>query len=130
MAIETLSPTQQQAPSPPSRPTRLAVPPALLIAVAAVVLVLLGIGTWIAYDRAQDAERRVAPAVEAGGVAVGGLTVTEAQAALEQHFAGLPDSQVIIRLDGRTWTFTARDLGISLDTAATAQAAKQAGRDV
>src|SRR3954466_12919785 len=128
MATETLPTTQPQIPAPAGRSVGLRRTPIVIAAVVAVLLGLSG-GYWI-YQHNEDMARRVAPAVQAGGVQVGGLTVTEAQTAIQQHFTGLADSQILVRLDGQSWTFTAHDLGIGLDTAATALAAKQAGREV
>jgi vancomycin resistance protein YoaR len=130
MATETFTTTTQEAPSSPSRRSRSRLHPAILVTIATLLLLVAGAVAYMVYQHNMDVAQRVAPAVQVGGVQVGGLTTTEAQATLAEHFAGLPDSQILIRLDGRTWTFTARDLGISLNTAATAQAAKQAGRDV
>lgn len=102
---------------------------ALALAALAIV-VLLVVGGGIAfYLQAQDAARRMGPAVQVADLPVARLTLPEAQASIEQHFARLPDTQVTIRLDEQVWTFPARDLGIRLDIAATVQAAHLVGRD-
>ncbi len=105
-------------------------PAPLVAALAAVLLLLLGGGAFYLYQQHEDALRRVPPAVAVSGVAVGGLTVPEAADAVQQHFAALPDSQILLRYQDQVWTFTARDLGIALDATATAQEAHNTGRDV
>ena len=101
----------------------------LSMAFGLIVLLLLLGGAYVLAQQRQDQAARVAPAVQVAGLPVAGLKPADAQAAIAARFAGIADQQVVLRKDGRIWTFTARDLGITLDAAATAQAAAQAGRD-
>ncbi|HET7080318.1 MAG TPA: peptidoglycan binding domain-containing protein, partial [Chloroflexia bacterium] len=98
-----------------------------------IVLLVLGVflllGAGAIFLQWQDAISRVPQGVEVAGLPVAGLKTGEAEAAIEQHFAGMADSQVVLRYNAQVWTFTARDLGLSFDAAATAHAAQQAGRN-
>ena len=98
-----------------------------IVLLIAGVLLLLGAGAG--FLQWQDALSRVPQGVAVAGLPVAGMKTGEAEAAIEQHFAGLADSQVVLRYNAQVWTFTARELGLSFDAAATAHAAQQAGRN-
>lgn len=72
----------------------------------------------------------IVPGVRAAGLDLAGLTPGEAAAALETRFAYADSAVFTFRIPGdeRTWTATARELGVRLDAAATAQAAFAIGR--
>jgi LysM repeat protein len=93
---------------------------AVMLGVAALigVLVLIFIGTHVLSGR-------IFPNVWSMGVPIGGLNVERAAIALEDHW----NTAVAIRLvdQGREWTATPDDLGLTLDALATAQAARSAG---
>jgi vancomycin resistance protein YoaR len=115
-------------PGGPSAGRRVGFPPRILIMATALALMLLaGGGVWFA--QAQESARRMAQGVQVAGLPVAGMTAQEAQAAIVAHFGDVPDSQIVTQAAGKTWTFKARDLGIGLDAAATADAAHRAGRD-
>jgi vancomycin resistance protein YoaR len=57
-----------------------------------------------------------------------GMTREEASAALSQHFSYGDEAQFTFRYGDRSWTYTAAELGVSLDVNATVDAAYDAGR--
>ncbi len=62
------------------------------------------------------------------GVDLAGMTRQEAIVALETRFTYPDDARFVFRYEGRHWEFTARELGVRLDAAATVNAAYNAGR--
>jgi lipoprotein-anchoring transpeptidase ErfK/SrfK len=69
------------------------------------------------------AQPRVAQGVRVAGIEIGGETLDDAQAAIEQGYA----SQTLTLADGaRTWQVSAPELGITVDSAATLSAAEDA----
>jgi vancomycin resistance protein YoaR len=74
-------------------------------------------------------EDRVYPAVVVGDVAVGGLTVPEAQARLTDRAAELERGTVAFTFEGRTWTPTLADLGVTILLEDSIAAAQMLGRD-
>lgn len=72
---------------------------------------------------------RVKPGVSVLDVPVGGLTAAEAQAQIAPRALAILDQPLQIQLDqAHTWTTSARQLGVSLDPDALAEAAFQVGR--
>ena len=63
------------------------------------------------------------------GVDLAGMSRQEAAAALETRFTYPDDAVFVLRYGGRSWEFTARELGVRLDAEATANAAYNAGRE-
>ncbi len=99
-----------------------------VIGLPLVVLLLLALGTgWYLHE--QDAAKRIGTGVQVRDVPVAGLTVPQAEAAIQARYAALADQPVVLTAAGQRWTFPARDLGIRLDVAATAAQAKALGRD-
>ncbi|MBN1921879.1 MAG: peptidoglycan binding domain-containing protein [Anaerolineae bacterium] len=95
------------------------------IAMALVILVLIGIA--IAYDR-QHAER-IFPGVTVNGLDVGGMTLPEAETALQRD---LPDPQiegVTVRAADQTWRFSWAALGQRYDIPATIAEAFEVARE-
>lgn len=123
MATEILPVIQQDAPSERGRSSR-RLP---IIAGVVVLLLVAGLAAW--FFQAQQGAAHVAQGVQAAGVPVAGLTEQQAQAAIETRFAGLADSPLTLRGGGKSWTLTAHDLGLSLDSAGMAQTAHAAGRN-
>ena len=62
------------------------------------------------------------------GVDLAGMSRQEAMAALSERFVYADDAVFVFRYGDQTWQFTARDLGVELDVAATVDAAYHAGR--
>ncbi len=95
---------------------------ALLVVVGLVAAMLVG-GVFLSPN--------ILPNVEVAGstinsVPVGGLSVDEAAAKLQ----AIPiDRTITLRDQARTWKIASSDLGITLDSAATAKAAADAGRN-
>jgi len=72
---------------------------------------------------------RIAPGVTALGVPLGGLTPDAATARLAPTVATVLDRPLDLRLGGRVWTASARDLGLRLEAAELADEAYHVGRD-
>ncbi len=90
---------------------------ALGVFLTVVLLLSLLLGFQMAY------RDRVVPNVWVQGIAVGGLTVAEAQQRLEQEFR-LPQQAVFTFRDGEAfWQMNASELGLQFDAQATAQRA-------
>jgi vancomycin resistance protein YoaR len=62
-------------------------------------------------------------------VNLAGMTRQEAIAALSERFAYADDAVFVFRYEGRSWEFTAGELGVALDVEATVDAAYNVGRD-
>lgn len=106
-----------------ARAARLA--PRLLLLAAATLL--LGALAMFAF-RAVFSDR-IYPAVVAGDVEVGGMTVDQAAAATRQRAAEIEASTVTFRHGDRTWTPTFGELGATVDVDTTVKAAYALGRD-
>ncbi len=94
-------------------------------AVAALAVVFVG-GAW-AYDHSK--EDTIAPGVKVGGVAVGGLTATQAQARLERQLLDPLRESIVIRRGTRTWRLGSKEARIAADIQGTVDDAMQQGRD-
>ncbi len=92
---------------------------ASLILVGLCVLLLVG-GVGLLY-----ASDNVLPGVESAGVNLGSMSETEATAALTTAWS---QSGLLLRDGDRTWAVSPAELGVTLDAAATARAAKAWGR--
>lgn len=86
-----------------------------MMVMALCVAVTLGVG--LIYNSG------ILPRVSAAGVSLGGLSQAEAEALLTSEW-----DTITLRDGERTWTFNPAELGITLDAAATAQAAYAQGR--
>ncbi|MDX2162129.1 MAG: VanW family protein [bacterium] len=71
---------------------------------------------------------RIVPNVSAYGVELGGMTASEAAAALDAQFAAESARSFTFRDAEQTWTITAAELGLRYDADATAQQAAGIGR--
>lgn len=92
-----------------------------LMAGAAAFMVMacatLTLGVGLIYGRG------ILPGVRAGGVALGGLSQTEAAQKLESEW-----NSIRVTDEQRAWRYLASDLGLTLDANATARAAYEQGR--
>lgn len=89
---------------------------AALFIVASVVALALGFAVLLHSER-------ILPAVSIGGVAVGGMTESEAAAAISAAW-----QNIALRDGERTWRVPAEQLGMTLDAQASAQRAMHYGR--
>jgi vancomycin resistance protein YoaR len=98
-----------------------------VLAIGIGALVVLGISTLAAFEVASW--DRVKPGVSVLDVPVGGLTVADAQERIAPRALAILDQPVQVQLDDKSWTTSARQLGVGLDAAALAQAAYAVGRE-
>ncbi len=71
----------------------------------------------------------IAEGVTAGGIAVGGLTVSQAEALIAQQAGPAAMQRLIVAIGGRRYTLWMRGIGMKLDANRTARRAYYAGRD-
>jgi vancomycin resistance protein YoaR len=90
-------------------------------------VVMLAVSTVLGFEIASW--NRVKPGVTVLNIAVGGLTLDEAQQRLAPRALAILDQPVEAQLGQSTWTTSARHLGVRLDPAELAQAAYAVGRD-
>ena len=74
------------------------------------------------------AEQRIAPGVKAGGIEVGGLTVPDATANLEQTAGAALGRNVSVRVAGRAYRLTMKQAGFEFDAVKSAKRALYTGR--
>jgi hypothetical protein len=74
------------------------------------------------------AEQRIALGVKAHGLDVGGLTLPEAAAKLQQTFGGALARNISVQVAGRRYRLTMKKAGLKFDTALTAKRAYYAGK--
>lgn len=72
---------------------------------------------------------RIYPGVEVLGLDFGGLSEAQAAARLDERLAPFRARAITFRLDDRTWTATAAELGIRVDVPATVDRAGRYGRE-
>jgi len=77
---------------------------------------------------AAAAEQRIAPGVRAGGIEVGGLTVPDATAKLEQTAGAALGRNVSVRSAGRAYRLTMKQAGFEFDAVKSAKRALYTGR--
>jgi vancomycin resistance protein YoaR len=97
----------------------------LVVALAAVALVTAFV-LGVFRTRYDD---RVLPSVVVADVEIGGMTRAEAQSAVATRVDGLLDAPVTFNYDGRTWTTSLRELGVSADTDGAVSEAFALGRE-
>jgi lipoprotein-anchoring transpeptidase ErfK/SrfK len=90
----------------------------LMVGMGVVAIIAIGFGVLVLLS-----SERVLPGVSAAGVSLGGYTLDEATAQLESNW-----QNITVRDGDRTWLIPPVQLGLVLDTNATAQAAQQRGR--
>jgi len=86
-----------------------------------------GVAASVAAAQAPPQEPRIRAGVTVSGVDVGNLTVTEAQARLEQTLAPLLARDVVVTVAGRTFTLRMSQLQLRFRADRTAQRALEAG---
>jgi hypothetical protein len=96
-----------------------------LVTTAGLLLVLIPIALMIFREVHDD---RIYPAIVVGEVPVGGLTLPQAEERLAQQTAGLEDQVFVFTHGDRTWTPSLRDLGATVDLAASVTRAQELGR--
>ena len=90
------------------------------------LLALAAIGGVAAYEfRYLD---HIYPGVQAAGIPLAGLTLGEAEQAIQDGLTPYPGPPVILRYGERTWSFTPDSLGVAVDARATATEAFALGR--
>jgi lipoprotein-anchoring transpeptidase ErfK/SrfK len=130
MASRSLAATRSSGPQPEAQLVRQP-PLRLLLAVAAVALLLLAVplaasGAFYGSFALSDG---IAPGVTVAGLSVGGLTVDQATAALDDLWNRQLPLQVVDPPTGSAWTMTPADLGLSVDARQTAERAYSVGRE-
>jgi vancomycin resistance protein YoaR len=103
------------------------VAPLRVLAIGIGALAVLCISTLGAFEAASW--DRVKPGVSVLDVPVGGLTVADAQERIAPRALAILDQPVQVQLDDKTWTTSARQLGVGLDADALAKAAYAVGRE-
>ncbi len=97
---------------------------AALMVVAALALVAVGA---LAYDHSRRGE--IADGVTIAGVAVGGMSAAETEAAVRRGVLGPRHRALAVTYDGRTWRLPAEKLKVRADVPAAVEAALAASRD-
>ena len=69
------------------------------------------------------------PGVTVAGISIGGLSRADAETALEARTATFQQTAITYVYQSRDWTFSAKELGISIDYDKTLQGAWEYGRD-
>lgn len=90
------------------------------------MLVVFGVTAWLVWLQSFD---HIASGVHVQAVALEGLTVDEAAAALEGAFPAPETLGITLQAAGQTWRVTWSDVAQTYDYAATAQAAFDAGQE-
>jgi len=91
-----------------------------------VAVLLFGLTAHLYWQRART---RIMPGVAVHGIALGGMTVTEAAAVLTRGLPAPEVSGVTLNAAGQTWRLSWVDVGQRYDVVATAEAAYAVGRD-
>ena len=91
------------------------------------LLLLLALAVARRGADAAAAEQRIAPGVKAGGLDVGGLTVDEAAAKLQQTYGPPLYNPIAVQVAGRRFRLTPKESGLKFDTILTAKRAYHAG---
>ena len=71
---------------------------------------------------------RIYPGVQAAGIPLGGMTLSAADAAIADGLTPYPGLPVVVQHEDRRWALSPSDLGVSVDSAATAAQAYAVGR--
>lgn len=99
----------------------------LVLAAVVSIVVILGAGALLAYGRVIYANS-IFTGVSAGGIDLGGKSVSEAEAALNTRFSSFYDEPVPLVLGDTTLNPTPAELGVTFDSRATAERAYGFGR--
>jgi vancomycin resistance protein YoaR len=111
------------------QPRRRAAIVAGVIVVSLVVLLLVAGLAVAALATGFASGDKIAPHVTIGGLAVGGMTAAQAQAALERGLAPFTAAQVELDYPGGSVTYTRDQLGVSFDLLQAVQQALTVGRE-
>lgn len=93
-----------------------------------VVLILIAAGAVWFLSIERRYQSRIYPNVTVLGVNVGGLSMTEAKQALEDHIRPFYETPIVLTFEDRTWGVTGEELGLSLNFDASLQQAYRIGR--
>lgn len=96
-----------------------------LASMAGLIVLAVGLLAWYSFSHGS----KVYQGVSVLGTSLGGLTRSEAQAALTEASVGYPQGTVAVSGGGQTWQFAAADLGVALDVDKTLDAAFSVGRE-
>jgi vancomycin resistance protein YoaR len=72
---------------------------------------------------------KIHPGVTVSGIELGGMTPEEAKTALEQRVQEVQKSRVTLTSGTKTWTVSPKDVGVTIDAAATVGSAMDASRN-
>src|SRR4051812_813643 len=97
------------------------------LAVAASLILLVGACSLFAF-RAMYGDK-VLPSISVGDVPVGGMTRAEAQSAVDARANALLTGTMAFNYQGKTWSTTLQDLGVTADTTASVDNAFDIGRE-
>jgi vancomycin resistance protein YoaR len=108
----------------PKRRSRLGCFFPLLMTAGLLVLAAVSLLAWYQWQYSE----KIYPGVSVAGVPLGGLTVSEAESAIADALTPYPGPDVTLRFGNREWILSASDLGVSVDSSATASQAFAVGR--
>jgi len=91
-------------------------------------LALLLLGGLVAYASTAYLNR-ILPGVSVSGMDLGGLTAPEAEQILTAHYASASGVSYRLRAGDQTWTFSAADLGLTIEASEAVAQALQTGRE-
>jgi vancomycin resistance protein YoaR len=91
-------------------------------------LLVLAVATTLLTVRATHGDR-IFPSVTVADVSVGGMTLSAAAEAISTRAAGIETSPIAFSYNGKTWTSTLHDIGVSVDAQAAFAKAYGFGRE-
>ncbi len=119
---------QRQRPTRQDSVTRRIATGLLLTAAVVSVVIILGAGALLAYGQVVHANT-IFTGTSAGGIDLGGKTVSEAEVALEERFSTFYDRPIPLAYEKTTLKPTPAELGVTIDSEATAEKAYAFGRE-
>lgn len=99
----------------------------LLVAAVVSIVVILGAGALLAYGRVAHANS-IFSGTSSGGIQLGGKSVSEAEAALDARFSTFYDEPIPLTFGAITLNPSPAELGVNIDSRATAERAYAFGR--
>ncbi|MBM4412289.1 MAG: vanomycin resistance protein VanB [Chloroflexi bacterium] len=93
-----------------------------------VVLILIAASAVWFLSIERRYQSRIYPNVTVLGVNVGGLSLSEAKQALEDHFQTFYETPIILTFEDRSWGVTGEELGLTINFDASLQQAYRIGR--
>ncbi|MFZ9857390.1 MAG: VanW family protein [Roseiflexaceae bacterium] len=93
-----------------------------------VLLILIAAGAVWFLSIERRYQSRIYPNVTVLGVNVGGLSLTEAKQALEDHVRPFYETPIVLTFEDRTWGVTGEELGLTMNFDASLQQAYRIGR--